>query len=238
MFEIDGGVVTFGHPHPLVATTNEQPTSVQCVTQQDADRATGSKPGATIYLANSSHIEVRNHGTLEIHARKQQDFYVSVQALCSPAPNTWCRSVSDGAPAGWHGGDGNLGNGHASTLSTSTSSDKILFTKEGNNKEFIAHGYFYAPLAKAEFGNATSSAEQKLLGGIVIGKVHLQASASATNFEIAVPTSPMTGRVEVTSTAVKNGTTRIKAILEFRYDQEDPDDRVRVNSWRVCQAEC
>ncbi|MFP5488719.1 MAG: hypothetical protein ACLGHQ_10485, partial [Acidimicrobiia bacterium] len=224
-FDVKGGIATMGKPNPAVTPTgNDRATSAICEAQQAADPATNGY-GASVYLAGRSHIEVSANGAVEIHARQQANYYVSVQTLCNPSPNTWCRHTSDGAPAGFAGGDGNLGGSMVSSLDVASSSPRVLYTNSGNNKEFVAHGYFYAPLAKAEFGNATSTAEQKLLGGIVAAQIFLQSSASATNFEIAVPTSPLTGTVAVTSTAVKNGTTQIRAIIEFRYEQENPDDR-------------
>lgn len=248
-FFIKQGRVTMGTFDGVIATMNERANSGACELQQSLDTFPDGH-GATIYLAGRSHIEVAAGGALEIHARQQANFYVSVQALCNPS-TTWCRSNGDpNQPAGFVGGDGGLSSPHTgcdatcatakpSQLTTSSGSARSLYTNSGNGKEFIAHGYFYTPLAKTEFGNATNTAEQKMLGGLVAGQVYLQSSASATNFEIGVPTSPITGKVAVTSTATKNGgTTQIRAILEFRYEELDPDDRVRVNSWRVCEGSC
>lgn len=237
-FDVKGGIATMGKPNPAVTPGgNERATSAVCQAQQDLDAAANGY-GASVYLAGNAHMEISSNGALEIHARQQANFYVSVQTLCNPSPNTWCRHTADGAPGGFYGGDGNLGSSKASSLSASSSSPRVLYTNSGNNKEFIAHGYFYAPLAKAEFGNATSTAEQKMLGGIVAAQIFLQSSASATNFEIAVPTSPLTGKVAVTSTATKSGTTQIRSLIEFRYEQQNPDDRIKINSWRVCEGGC
>jgi hypothetical protein len=237
-FDLKTAIATFGSPHPYATPDglNEQANSAACEAIQDADTATN---GATIYLAKGAYVVVETGGTMEVHARAQGNYFVSIQALCHPQPSTWCRDANDaGNPGSMYGGDGGLGAAYKSTLTVS-SSVNIMLTKEGNGKEFIAHGYFYAPLAKVTFGNATADAEQKMLGGLVAATVDLQSSASATNFEIAVPTSPLTGLVEVTSTATKDGqTTQIRSILEFRYNEELPDERVRVNSWRVCQASC
>ncbi len=114
----------------------------------------------------------------------------------------------------------------------------FLFTDSGNNREFIAQALVYVPLAQVQFGNVSNSAIQKMLGGLIVSRLVLQSSTSATNFEISVPTSPITAKIQLTSTAVKDGaTSTIQSIVEYRPYEEDIDDRVRVNSWRVCDSQ-
>lgn len=231
------GVVTAGVPNPKVfrpseVVGNERVNTTACNHIQSLDPANADPEnmgGATFYFANNSFIEVETNGALEIHGRKQGDNFVSVQTLCRVvSSNPWCRSDGNGgfAPSDlkW------------STLNA-TSTEEILYTDSGNGKEFVAHGLFYAPLAEAEFGNVSNSAIQKMRGGIVVSQLILQAATSATNFEIAVPTSPITGKVEVTSTALKDGVaTAIRAIIEYRPYEVNVDDRIAVNSWRVCEG--
>jgi hypothetical protein len=35
---------------------------------------------------------------------------------------------------------------------------------------------------------------------------------------------------------VKNGETSIRALVEYRPYEKEIDDRIRVNSWRVCET--
>ncbi len=150
---------------------------------------------------------------------------MSLQALCAPN-GTWCNAS----------GDGGLGAAAASTLIAPAASqaDNILFTDSGNNKEFVAHALVYAPRAQIEFGNVSNTATQRMKGGLIVSRLVLQSSTSATNFEISVPTSPITAEIGLTSTAVKAGTTSVRAIVEYRPYEGSIEDRVRVNSWRVC----
>ncbi len=112
----------------------------------------------------------------------------------------------------------------------------MLYTDSGNNKEFVAHALVYAPLAQIEFGNVTNTATQRMRGGLIVSRLVLQSSTSATNFEISVPTSPITAEILLTSTAVSEGLTTVQAVVQYRPYETSVDDRVRVNSWRVCST--
>jgi hypothetical protein len=240
------GAVTAGRINPAVTSVNELASdmSTQCRNQQSADPS--PEFGATFYFGGGTHINVSTQGSLEIHARQQGNDYVSVQTLCDPDPNgngtpDAIEFQSSGAtePDGYWcnpSGDGGL-TGRASTLTAPAggSMPDFLFTDSGNNREFIAQALVYVPLAQVQFGNVSNSAIQKMLGGLIVSRLVLQSSTSATNFEISVPTSPITAKIQLTSTAVKNGgRSTIQSIVEYRPYEEDIDDRVRVNSWRVC----
>ena len=226
---VDKSVVTAGKVNPLTtaAAGNEIVPTIQCSKQQLAD--TGAGFGATFYFAGKSHIRVATQGSMEIHARLQGTTdYVSVQTLCTPN-GTWCKAS----------GGGGLGKPSTLTGLASGTNPAFLYTDSGNKKEFVAHGLVYAPLAQIEFGNVTNTATQKMLGGLIVSRLVLQSSTSATNFEIAVPTSPITARIQLTSVAEKDGKTAIQAVVEYRPYESDIEGRVRVNSWRVCEtADC
>ena len=86
---------------------------------------------------------------------------------------------------------------------TATGAQAIVYTASGNQKQLITHGLLYAPTGRLEFGNATASAKQKILGGLVVARLVLQSSASAENFEIHVATSPVDYTVLLIATATK-----------------------------------
>ena len=90
-----------------------------------------------------------------------------------------------------------------------------------------------APTGRLEFGNATASAKQKILGGLVVAKLVLQSSASASNFEIAVATSPVDYTVLLIATATKGGTTTIRAVVDYRPYEDILDQRLAISSWWV-----
>jgi hypothetical protein len=231
-FFIKAGTVTAGRVNPFTTPTlvNEI-SNPKCAPAQGADPAQSSPDpadqyGATFYFAGSSRINVATQGSLEIHARQQGVAdYVSVQTLCEPN-GIWCNPSGGGGP---------FPTSKASTISGV--GDNFLFTDSGNNKEFVAHALVYVPRAQVEFGNVSNTATQKMLGGLIVSRLVLQSSTSATNFEIQVPTSPITARIQLTSTAVKNGTTSIQAVVEYRPYEANIDERIRVNSWRVCETD-
>ena len=225
------GTATAGRINPLTTTINELDADMtsQCKTQQATDPAPADEYGATFYFAGGAHLNIQTQGSLEIHARQQGANYVSVQTLCNPNGG-WCNPDGDG---------GLVGQGTTVTAPAGGAVPEFLFTDSGNNKEFIAHALVYAPLGEIEFGNVSNSATQKMLGGLIVSRLVLQSATSATNFEISVPTSPITAKIQLTSTATKSGVTSIRTIVEYRPYEDDIDDRVRINSWRVCeQADC
>jgi len=220
-------LATAGRMNPLTTSAPEIPMTNACATAQQTDSAPAGETGATFYLANGAHLNVATQGSIEIHGRRQGANYVSLQTLCAPNAD-WCRS----------GGDGGLGAGAASTLSAPgvSASDNVLYTDSGNNKEFVAHALVYAPLAQVEFGNVSNTATQRMKGGLIVSRLVLQSSTSATNFEISVPTSPITAEILLTSTAISDGRTSVQAVVQYRPYETSIDERVRVNSWRVCST--
>ena len=223
-------VVSAGRMNAQTTTTREIATTNACLAAQAADTAPVGETGATFYFARGSSLNIATQGSIEINARRQGSNYVSVQTLCAPNGD-WCRP----------GGDGGLGAAAASTLRApaATSTANLIYTDSGNQKEFVAHALVYAPLAQVEFGNVTNTATQRMKGGLIVSRLVLQSSTSATNFEISVPTSPITAEILLTSTAVRDGFTSVQAVVQYRPYETSIDDRVRVNSWRVCaRASC
>lgn len=191
--------------------------NVGCITEQQHDRSTAAPgvEGATFYLGGSSRIEVLNNAQLEIFRRMASgtgvpgDTFVSIYALGTSG-------------TGWK----------ASSL---TWDQLVLDTQEGATNDIAIHGLLWAPLAGAKLGNITQAANGQLLGGIVIGRLDAQGSASASAFLIGVETNPIDTRLLLTSTATRDGcSTRIRAVVQFRPDTGD----LAVNSWRVVDQVC
>ena len=222
-WEIRQSVVWAGRMNPLTTTTPEIPINSACAAAQTADPAPPDETGATIYVADAASINVATQGSIEINSRQQGTNFVSVQTLCAPN-GSWC------GPSG----DGGLGLSSSLTAPASSPAESVIYTDSGNQKEFVAHALVYAPLAQMEFGNVTNTATQRMKGGLIVSRLVLQSSTSATNFEISVPTSPVTAQILLTSTAVADGATSVQAVVEYRPYESSIDDRLRVNSWRVC----
>lgn len=209
-FDIKNSVITAGHRDPAIAPTQEVPNA-PC----DAVQAADPGKGATFYLGGSSHIQVVSNGALEVMPRLQGTNYISIQALCAVAG---CDQT------------GNVNN--PSTVGVAAT-DPVVFTKPGNGKQLVTHGLLYTPTGRLEFGDVSNSADQKILGGLVVAKLVLQSSASATNFEIATIVSPVDAVMVITATATKNGTTTIRAVVDYRPSEDDLDARLAISSWRV-----
>jgi hypothetical protein len=163
-----------------------------------------STPGATFYLGGSADIYINTHGSLEILRRLQPDGnLVSIRAL-------------------------RPGNPHSSSLG---GTDNIIASKSGNTTDLAIHGLAWAPYAGMEFGNVTNTANGQLLGGGAFARILLQASASASAFNIRVETSPIAFSLKVIAEATKDGkTTTMSAIVQV-------DDRLNsaVNSVRIVE---
>jgi hypothetical protein len=169
----------------------------------------GERGGATIWLGGSSHFELDTGGELEIFRRQQNEAYVSVFAVglngAGFIPSTY-------------------------SYKSAPSIDWILETRSGNNNDIAVHGLFWAPHAKLSLGNVTNAAVGQLIGGVVIGQLDAQASASATEFSIGIEPTPSETHFLLESTATKDGlSTTIRSVVQFR-----PDTRqLAINSWRV-----
>ena len=115
------------------------------------------------------------------------------------------------------------------TASTLGYNDNIIWTKSGNNSDLAMHGLIWAPKAQLEFGNVTNSANGQLLGGAVVSRIVLQASASVSAFIIRVETSPIAFELRLDSTATLNGlSTTMTAVV-----QVDDQGTTAVRSLRV-----
>lgn len=176
----------------------------QCAGPQAADQAGGGPGGATLYLGGSSRIEVRNGAVLEIFRRRQVESHVSIHALATSGPGY-----------------------QASTAGAST---WLIETQSGSNNDLAIHGLVWAPRAAVSLGNVANAANGQILGGIVIARLDVQASASASAFAVGIETSPVDVKLLLVSTATKNGeSTSVRAVVQFRPDSGE----LAVNSWRV-----
>jgi hypothetical protein len=115
-----------------------------------------------------------------------------------------------------------------STSNRSAENNAIISTANGENKEFAAQGMVWAPRARIELGNVTNRSVVQLHGGAVVAKFHIGANASINSYVIEVPSSPLTQTLMLTSTATKDGSTSIRAMVEYRAPRE-----VAVKSWRI-----
>lgn len=212
---VKGSTITAGFPNPTLVTAAEL-ANPACAAAMAAD-PNKATPGATFYLGGSSYIQIESGGALEIMPRLQGVNYVSIHALC--AGLSGCDQT---------GGAGILPStlGYDSTIAT-------VSTDSGNNKQLITWGLLYTPKGRLAFGNVSNTAEQKLMGGLVVAKLVIQSSTSAVNFQISTIISPVDVKMVLVATATKNGTTTIKSVVDYRPYEIDLDDRLAISSWRV-----
>lgn len=202
--DVTNSVVTAGWPDFDRYGDQQFVANEPCDAAVSDDSSTvGSTPGATFYLGGSSRIEIGNKGSLEILRRLQGDSLVSIHAITS--------STADRA---------------ASTLGYN---DNLIWTKSGANSDLAMHGLIWAPRAQLEFGNVTNAANGQLLGGAVVSRIVLQASASVSAFIIRVETSPIAFELRLDSTAtLNNQSTTMTAVV-----QVDDQGTTAVRSLRV-----
>ena len=102
----------------------------------------------------------------------------------------------------------------------------LIQVQEGASTGVVAHGRVWAPGSKVVIGNVAGFANAQFMGGLVVGMLDLQSSASAGNFNLRVLTTPATKRVVVTSVA---DVTKVKAVALVRSGTGE----YKIQSWRV-----
>jgi hypothetical protein len=181
-----------------------------CHDALDYDRAnSGERGGGTLWLGGDSTIVVDTGGELEIFRRQQNEVYLSVV-------------VVDSNGVGFRSND--------NSFKAAPSIDWILETKSGNTNDAAFHGLIWAPHSKISLGNVTNAAIGQIIGGLAVGQLDVQASASTEEFAIGVEGTPIETHFLLESTSVKGGdSTTIRAVVQFR-----PDGReLAINSWRI-----
>ncbi len=194
-------VVTFGYPDLANGITGPEIPNPGCQPAiVDDAPSSGGIPGATVYLTGTARIDVSN-GSLEMLPRHQGGFnWVSVQTL------------------------------PGSTLGAGSSAQPALATAGGAGQEAWIRGWFWAPDAWINFANVTGpDADVRLNGGAALARLHLGANATAGSFEVSTGTTPARSQYVLTSIAIKDGTTRIVAVVDYANNPS----RVAVRSWRV-----
>jgi hypothetical protein len=207
LWEIKQQAVWFGHPGAL--TGSEELANPDCVNARNADPNVGGV-GAVAYLGGDSAINSNTQGAIEFFPRVVDGRPLSVQELES-------------------------GSGYPASTVTAASGDYLIRVAPGAVANAVFHGQVYTPSGWFGFDNSSNSAKQKLLGGAVVARMSIQASASASGFEIGVATTPYESDILLTATSVSDGggTTSVQAVVEYRVDEPDPDQRVAINSLRV-----
>jgi hypothetical protein len=181
----------------------------ECNSAMLADQASLRPGGATFWLGGSSRFHLRTGGRLEIFRRQQVAAYVSLVSVRTDGPG-YIRT--------------------SNSFEVSAAINPIFETNSGNNNDGAVHGLIWAPHSRVVLGNVTNSAVGQVIGGLVVGQVHAQASNSATAFSIGIESNPAEAQLLLESTATKNGSsTSIRAVVQFRPETKE----LAVNSWRV-----
>jgi hypothetical protein len=181
-----------------------------CQAALDYDRAnSGERGGATLWLGGDSTISIDTGGEFEIFRRFHGEAYLSIVVVET---------------------NGIGFEQNTNSYRTSTSIDWVFETTSGNTNDAAVHGVLWAPYSKISLGNVTNAAVGQLIGGVAVGQLDVQASASADEFAIGVEGTPIETELLLESTAVKDGiSTTIRAVVQFR-----PDSRqLAIVSWRV-----
>jgi hypothetical protein len=207
-FEVRQQTIWFGHPGAL-SGSEELSNSNDCEDARDLDPNIGG-PGATAYLGGDSRFEVGVQGQMEFFPRTVDARPLSLQEI-------------------------EPGFSYAESRVTAASNTEIVSIGPGLNKHLVFHGQVYTPNGWFSFDNSSNTAKQKLLGGAVVSRMSIQASASASAFEISVAASPFESDLilTATSTSPDGASTTAQAVVEYRVDEVDPNLRVAINSLRI-----
>jgi hypothetical protein len=148
--------------------------------------------GAVAYLSGDSRL--RTNGQVELFPRRVGDDLVSIHALGA------------GSPYG--------------ASNPNPTSVPIVRVRSGSNNAAIFHGLVFAPGGFLEFANASNTARQQLLGGAVLSRIDIGASASATGFRIARAATPALVQLRITAVATDGEgiSTTVVAVVDHRPD--------------------
>lgn len=207
--ELFNKTAIFGFPSGSGDTPRITPNA-GCQAAMDYDRAnSGERGGATIWMGGNSTIYVNTGGEFEVFRRQQNEVYMSIFAL-------------DANGMGFKASN--------QSYKSASSINWFLETKSGNTNDAAVHGLLWVPHGKISLGNVTNASVGQIIGGLAVGQLDVQASASTEEFAIGVEGTPIETHFLLESTAVKDGnSTTIRAVVQYR-----PDGReLALNSWRI-----
>ena len=146
-------------------------------------------------------------------ARQQGNFFVNIQAL----------SAADGyAPPSNPGADRSL-----------------VRTRPVNSVHLVVRGLVWSPTSRIVLDNPhLSSTVHQLLGGVVTYQLWIGDTTPGGPTSASDVVQPATGAtdamIRLRSTSTRDGvTTTVEAIVQYRPQADDPNERVAVNSSRV-----
>lgn len=174
-----------------------------------AGKETIQGTGVTIVLGGDANILTDNPGgRIELFTR-------TGGGSGEGTPGVSLTTVPAGA-AGW-------------AVSTRSLTDAVLTVGTGNTPAFSAHGLVYAPGHFIDF-NATNDVKAQLVGGVIVGRLMLQSSASAAGLGISLQSGPGRRRTEITSTASRSGERDIvsTAVVDIA---NDANRTPSIDSW-------
>jgi hypothetical protein len=203
-----------------------------CRTQIDTDACCG----ATFYMSGSAHIGLDTQAIIEIMPRDQSTsgdpLYVGIHALCNLADSAWCKNSPAYTTPSLQPPPSNR------QAPSASGNPALVWIKAGNTSEIVSNGLIYAPRAELEFRNVTNDAEVRMRGGMVVARATIDASASAENFEIGVGSQNVDLDLYLTATGTdtEGRSTSIVSDIFLDYDEPLLDERIDVQSWRVCET--
>lgn len=195
--------VWVGHAGPLAGS--EQVPNAACAAARDADVG---GTGATFYFDGTSRLKLESDGNVEMFARQQGQYMMSVHALpgsTSSSSSPLIRTVTFG------------------TAPTDLVVHGLVWAPDG----WFTFGNQNPGALQKLLGGI-------VVGGLWTPSVDLTSTVGIPNFEIRPATSTVDTRVLLTSTSTLDGvSTTVEAVVAYRPHAADLDHRVAVNSFRV-----
>jgi hypothetical protein len=214
-FHVKNAVVVGGVPGTSPSFTGSSPAARNrgvftfatpwCASEMEKARiANGDSTGVTWVFTRTSRLVVDPNGKVELFA---------------PGPST-----SDAMRPSVVALEGASGPFAANTSGTLGS--PLIDIAPGSNNGLVIHGGVWAPFSTVTIGNIAQAANGQFMGGIVVGRMNMQAAANVGNFNLRTMTRPVTKRVLLTSVAGSTSTTVVALVRAGT-------GSVAIQSWRV-----
>jgi hypothetical protein len=166
----------------------------------------GNDTGVTWVFTKTSRLTVDPNGQVELFAPAAQSatqlMRPSVVALEAATPDFGANTI------------GTLGS-------------PLIDLQEGSSNGVVVHGGVWAPTSTVNVGNIAQAANGQFMGGIVVGRMNMQAAANTGNFNLRTVTTPATKRVVLTSVAGGSISTTVVALVR------SATGSIAIQSWRV-----
>lgn len=118
------------------------------------------------------------------------------------------------------------------TASTLGLADDIITVSSGSNPSFVVHGIVYTPDSRINVDNAANISNAQFQGGILTGRLHLQAPENSSGLVVSMESDQAPRLVRITATTqLESGDKPITASTVV-WIEDDEQRTTHIQSWR------